>query len=134
MAVLVAWSKVVAFLVLGSGRALMGKCTLLGKARGVVWLAFMVRLVGALGRDQTYVSTGNPSYRKSSGRRGGAREGAVPGAGVGPGSGGNRVGSRESWNRMVFLLPKVELGGLLRCTGGFVQDTTGQDLLRRLRS
>ena len=50
-----------------------------------------VRLVGALGRDQTYVSTGNPSYRKNNGRRGGAREGAVPGAGVGPGSGGNRV-------------------------------------------
>ena len=50
-----------------------------------------VRFVGALGRDQTYVSTGNPSYRKGNGRRGGAREGAVPGAGVGPGSGGNRV-------------------------------------------
>ena len=49
-----------------------------------------VRLVCALGRDQTYVSTGNPSYRKGNGRRGGAREGAVPGAGVGPGSGGNR--------------------------------------------
>ena len=50
-----------------------------------------VRLVGALSRDQTYVSTGNPSYRKGNGRRGGAREGAVPGAGVGLGSGGNRV-------------------------------------------
>ena len=49
------------------------------------------RLVGALGRDQTYVSTGNPSYRKGNGRRGGAREGAVPGAGVFPSSGGNRV-------------------------------------------
>ena len=33
-----------------------------------------VRLVGALGRDQTYVSTVNPSYRKGNGRRGGARE------------------------------------------------------------
>ena len=50
-----------------------------------------VRLVSALGRDRTYVSTGNPSYRKGNGRRGGAREGAVPGAGTGPGSGGNRV-------------------------------------------
>ena len=50
-----------------------------------------IRLVGALGRDQTYVSPGNPSYRKNNGRRGGAREGGVPGAGVGPGSGGNRV-------------------------------------------
>ena len=28
-----------------------------------------VRLVGALGRDQTYVSTGNPSYRKGNGSR-----------------------------------------------------------------
>ena len=54
-----------------------------------------VRLVGALGRDQTYVSTGNPSYRKNNGMRGGAREGAVPGAGVGPGSGGNRVRFQE---------------------------------------
>ena len=50
-----------------------------------------VRLVGALGRDQTYGSTGNPSYRKNNGRRGGAREGAVPGARVAPGSGGDRV-------------------------------------------
>ena len=50
-----------------------------------------IRLVGALGRNQTYVSPGNPSYRKNNGRRGGAREGGVPGAGVGPGSGGNRV-------------------------------------------
>ena len=54
-----------------------------------------VRLVGALGGDQTYVSTGNPSYRKNNGRRGGAREGAVPGAGVGPGSGGGRVKFQE---------------------------------------
>ena len=82
----------------------LGKCTLLGKAREVVWLGFMsrsrggmtcVRLVGALGRDQTFVSTGNPSYRKGNGRRGGAREGAVPGAGVGLGSGGNRVRFQE---------------------------------------
>ena len=50
-----------------------------------------VRLVGALGRDQTYVSPGNPSHRKNNGRRGGAREEVVLGAGVGPGSGGNRV-------------------------------------------
>ena len=74
----------------------LGKCTLLGKAREVVWLVSMVkgsgggmsgvRLVGALGRDQTYVSTGNPTYRKNNGRRGGSREGVVPGAGVGPGS------------------------------------------------
>ena len=28
-----------------------------------------VRLVGAIGRDQTYVSTGNPSYRKGNGSR-----------------------------------------------------------------
>ena len=69
-----------------------------------------VRLVGALGWDQTYVSTGNPSYRKSNGRRGGAREGAVPGAGVGPGSEVVGWGSRESWNRMVSLLQKVDLG------------------------
>ena len=34
-----------------------------------------VRLVGALGRDQTKVSTGNPSYRKGNGRTAGAREG-----------------------------------------------------------
>ena len=43
------------------------------------------RLVGALGRDQTYVSPGNPSYRKNNGRRGG-------GAGIGPGSGVDRAG------------------------------------------
>ena len=64
----------------------LGKCTLVGKAREVAWLVSMVkgsgvgggmsgvRLVGALGRDQTYVSTGNPSYRKGNGRRGGARD------------------------------------------------------------
>ena len=44
---------------------------------------------------RTYVSTGNPSYRKGTGRIGGAREGAVPGAGVDPGSGGNRVRFQE---------------------------------------
>ena len=53
-----------------------------------------VRLVGALGRDQTYVSAGNPTHRKGNGRRG-AREGPVPGAGVGPGSGGSRVRFQE---------------------------------------
>ena len=58
-----------------------------------------VRLVGALGRDQTYVSTGNPSYRKNNGRRGGAREGAVPGAGVGPGSGSSRVRFQEEFEQ-----------------------------------
>ena len=44
----------------------LGKCTLVGKAREVVWLVFMVkgsgmsgvRLVGALGRDQTLFQTG----------------------------------------------------------------------------
>ena len=79
----------------------LGKCTLVGKVREVAWLVSMVkgvgarmsgvRLFGALGRDQTCVSTGNHSYRKNNGRRGGAREGAVPGAGVGPGSGSSRV-------------------------------------------
>ena len=54
-----------------------------------------VRLVGALGRDQTYVSAGNPTHRKGNGRRGGAQEGPVPGAGVGPGSGGSRVRFQE---------------------------------------
>ena len=34
-----------------------------------------VRLVGALGRDQTYVSAGNPTHRKGTGRRGAGREG-----------------------------------------------------------
>ena len=54
-----------------------------------------VRLLGALGRDQMYVSTGNPPYRKGNGRRGGAREGVVPGAGAGPCSVGNRVRFQE---------------------------------------
>ena len=70
-----------------------------------------VRLVGALGRDQTCVSTGNPSYRKSNGRRGGARGGGrslVQGLALALEVIG--WGSRGSWNRMVFLLPKVELG------------------------
>ena len=53
-----------------------------------------VRLVGALGRDQTYVSAGNPTHRKGNGRRGAGREGPVPGAGVEPG--GNRVRSGDS--------------------------------------
>ena len=52
-----------------------------------------VRLVGALGRDQTYVSTGNPTHRKGSGRRGRGLEGPVPGAGVGTGR--NRVRFQE---------------------------------------
>ena len=29
-----------------------------------------VRLVGALGRDQTCISTGNPTHRKGNGKRG----------------------------------------------------------------
>ena len=37
-----------------------------------------MRLVGALGRDQTYVSTGNPTHRKGNGRRGGGREQEIP--------------------------------------------------------
>ena len=69
-----------------------------------------VRLVGALGRDQTYVSPGNPSYRKNNGRRGGAREGAVPGAGVGPGSGGNRVKFQEGLEQDSVPLPKSGVG------------------------
>ena len=52
-----------------------------------------VRLVGALGRDQTFVSAGNPAHRKGTGRRGAGREGQVPGAGVGPG--GSRVRFQE---------------------------------------
>ena len=45
-----------------------------------------VRLVGARGRDETYVSAGNPTHRK--GRGGGGREGPVLGAGVGAGETG----------------------------------------------
>ena len=52
-----------------------------------------VRLVGALGRDQTYVSAGNPTHRKGNGRRGGGRKGPVPGAGIGAGR--NRVRFQE---------------------------------------
>ena len=52
-----------------------------------------VRLVGAFGRHQTYISRGNPTHRKGNGRRGNGREGSVPGAGVGPG--GNRVRFQE---------------------------------------
>ena len=74
-----------------------------------------VRLVGALGRDQTCVSTGNASHRKGNGRRGGAREGAVLGAGVGPGSGGNRVryngaGTAGCWGKACFLLSNCQAG------------------------
>ena len=39
-----------------------------------------VRLVGALGRDQTFVSAGNPTHRRGNGRRGNGREGPLPGA------------------------------------------------------
>ena len=52
-----------------------------------------VRLVGALGRDQTYVSAGNPTHRKGNGRRGNRWEGPVLGAGVGNGE--NRVRFQE---------------------------------------
>ena len=52
-----------------------------------------VRLVGALGRDQTYVSAGNPTHRRANGRRGNGRKGPVPGAGVG--NGGNKVRFQE---------------------------------------
>ena len=69
-----------------------------------------VRLVGALGRDQTYVSTGNPSCTKGNGRRGGAREGAVPGAGVGPDSGGNRVRFQEELGQDGALAAKSGVG------------------------
>ena len=69
-----------------------------------------VRLVGALGRDQTYVSPGNLSYRKNNGRRGGAREGGVPCAGVGPGSGGSRVKFQEELEQDGVPLPKSGVG------------------------
>ena len=62
------------------------------------------------GRDQTYVSIGNPSYRKGNGRRGGDREGAVLGAGVGPGSGGNKVRFQEMLEKDGVLANKVVLG------------------------
>ena len=52
-----------------------------------------MRLVGALGRDQTYVSAGNPTHKKGNGRRGNGWEGPVLGAGVG--SGRNRVRFQE---------------------------------------
>ena len=51
------------------------------------------RLVGALGQDQTKISTGTPTHRKGNGRRGGGRDRPVPGAGVG--AGGNRVRFQE---------------------------------------
>ena len=41
-----------------------------------------VKLVGALGRDQTYVSAGNPTHRKGNGRRGNVRDTAVGRVGV----------------------------------------------------
>ena len=121
MVVLVAWSKVVAFWGLGSGRALIvaktdcwsTRCTCYrcgvpryfdgdgmgqglfaggpGKGGGMPGLQGQrvgagtsgVRLVGAFGRDQTYVSTGIPR----------TREAMVGEAGVGPG--GNRVRFQE---------------------------------------
>ena len=51
-----------------------------------------MRLVGALGRDQT-LSVGGKSHRKGNGRSGNGWEGPVPGAGVG--AGGNRVRFQE---------------------------------------
>ena len=51
-----------------------------------------VRLVGALGRDQTYVLVGNPTHRKGNGRRGNGRR-PVPGAAVG--NEGSRVRFQE---------------------------------------
>ena len=69
-----------------------------------------VRLVGALGRGQTYVSTGNPTYRKGNGRRGGTREGPVPVAGVGPGSGGGRVKFQEILEKDGVLASKSGVG------------------------
>ena len=42
-----------------------------------------VRLLCALGRDQSYVPGGNPTQWRATGARGGAWEGPVPGAGVG---------------------------------------------------
>ena len=39
-----------------------------------------VKLAGALGRDQTYVSAGNRTHRRGNGRRGNGREGPVLGA------------------------------------------------------
>ena len=86
---------------------------------------------GALGRNQTYVSTGNPSFRKNNGRRGGAREGAVLGAGVGPGSGGNRV-------RFLGELEQVGVPANKRGVGTEVPRVRvrpkGTRLLRRLTS
>ena len=39
-----------------------------------------VRLIGALGRDQTCLSAGNSTHRQGNGRRRNGREGPVPGA------------------------------------------------------
>ena len=67
-----------------------------------------VRLVGALGRDQTYVS-GNPTHRKGNGRRGNGREGSVPGAGVG--NGRNRVRFQEVPEETSVVGVGVEVSG-----------------------
>ena len=80
-----AWSK--GFLELVRAKALVFRVRGLGAGMS------SVRLVGALGRDQTHVSAGNPTHRKGNGRRGGGREGPVPGAGVG--NGGNGVRFQE---------------------------------------
>ena len=111
MVVLVARSKVVAFRVLGSGRAqivarlIVGvRVTVstgvefLGTLMGVAWSKVISVLVQAkveaggasrvkrLGLgwvvELRLVSAGNPKHRKGSGRRGGGREGPVPGAGI----------------------------------------------------
>ena len=117
----------------------LGKCTLVGKAREVVWLVFMVkgsgcgmsadRLVGALGRDQTYVSTGHLSYRKGNGRRGGAREGAVPGAGVGPGFGGNRVRFQEMLENDGVPANKSGVGVEAPCAAQVGQGKTQREMI-----
>ena len=73
----IAWCKGFCGVGLGKGVGLQGQ----GVGAGMSG----VRLVGALGRDQTYVSAGNPTHRRGNGRRGNGREEPVPGARVGNG-------------------------------------------------
>ena len=64
-----------------------------------------VRLVGALGRDEKYVSAGNPTHRKGNGWGGGGQEEPVLGAGVGAGETGRGFRTIQRRQKVSQLAP-----------------------------
>ena len=64
-----------------------------------------MRLLGARGRNRSYVLGENPTHERATEARGGARKGPVPGAGVG------NAGSRVRFEEVPVTIAEAGTGG-----------------------